>query len=92
MLKTKLRFTPEPEKIDPVIAAINESTKRTDVNNKALIDAVKTVILSQSQVPAAAPKVEVISPVSAPSRPRKWTFTVERDENNLMTRIIAEAG
>jgi len=94
MLKTKLRFTPEPEKIDPVIAAISaansDAAKRADAGNKALIEAIKTVIVTQPQVPQS--RAAVVQPTTPPSRPRKWTFTVERDENNLMTRIIAEAG
>jgi len=91
MIKSKLKLVDEtPE--DPstaVAAAIVEAARRTDASNKALIEAIKTLIIP-------APKVQVIHhetqvPTTAGDRPRKWVFTVARDADGLMTSITAEA-
>jgi hypothetical protein len=80
------------EPIDPnksVSAAIIEAAKRTDDSNKALILAVKDIMMTAPQVHVAAPQVRVQLPANA--KPTKWVFSVQRDENGLMTSITAEA-
>lgn len=72
-----------------VAEAILEAGRRTDESNKALIAAVKSIMVSAPNVAVAAPQVKVQMPATA--KPTKWTFTVERDANGLMTQITAEA-
>jgi len=78
--------------VDPnksIAEAVLEAGRRTDASNKALIDAVKSVIMQAPQVQVAAPQVKVQLP--AVVKPTKWVFTVHRDEQGLMTQITAEA-
>ena len=86
-------------KLKPIVKAnpnqdIAEALARNDISNKALIDAVKGIMMK-------APEVQVVQlpsqaqPVAAEQplirRPRKWVFTVERDEHGLMAGISAKA-
>ena len=78
--------------VDPnksVAAAIIEAGRRTDESNKALIQAVKSIMMAAPQVVHHETKTDVA--VAVP-RPTKWTFKVERDQDGLMTQIIAKAG
>ena len=91
MLKSSAKIVEVP-RIDPnksVAEAIAEAAKRTDASNKALIDAVKAIMVQAPQVHVAAPQVKVQLPAVA--KPTKWVFTVHRDEQGLMTTVTAEA-
>lgn len=92
MLKSQLKLKPV-EKPNPN-RDIAEALARSDISNKALIDAVKGIMMKAPEVqvvqlPAQAQPIPVEQPVIR--RPRKWTFTVERDENGLMSGISAKA-
>jgi hypothetical protein len=86
-------------KLDPIVKrdpnqGIAEALARSDLSNKALIDAVKGIMMKAPEVqvvqlPAQAQPVPVEQPIIR--RPRKWTFTIERDENGLMDGISAKA-
>mgnify|MGYP001193026323 CR=1 FL=1 len=89
-----VKLTGEIKPVDPnrgIAEAITEAARRTDASNKALIDAVRSIITK-------APEVQVVhhetvqATQAVAKRPAKWTFTVERDEQGLMTSITAVAG
>ena len=80
------------EPIDPnksVAEALLEVGRRTDASNKALIEAVKGIIMKAPDVQVAAPQVKVQLPANA--KPAKWVFKVERDAEGRMTQITATA-
>ena len=90
MIKSKLQLVDETE-IDPgqaVADAILQMGRATDASNKALIQAVKSIIMAPPQVQVV--HHETVQAVKA--RPTKWTFKVERDAQGLMTQITATAG
>lgn len=83
MIKGKLNVTPiETAKPDRSVA------DAIVTGNKALLEAIKSITVQ-------APEIQVVhhegKSVQIPMKPKKWTFTVERDENNLLTRIVAES-
>ena len=91
MLKGNIKLARD-EVVDPnkgVAEAIIEAGRRTDTSNKALIEAIKSVVMQAPQVQVAAPQVKVQLP--AVVKPTKWVFTVHRDEQGLMTTVTAEA-
>lgn len=88
-----VKLAGEIKPVDPnrsVSEAILETGRRTDASNKALIEAVKGILVKAPEVQVAAPQVKVQMPATA--KPTKWTFTVERDGDGLMTSITATAG
>ena len=92
MLKGYVKLKPTV-KVDPN-KGIADALARADINNKALIDAVKGIMMKAPEVqvvqlPAQAQPVAAELPVIR--RPRKWVFTIERDENGLMAGISAKA-
>ena len=92
MLKGNVKLIRD-EPLDPnksVAEAILEAGRRTDASNKALIDAVKGIIMKAPDIQVAAPQVKVQMPTNA--KPTKWVFKVERDAEGRMTQITAEAG
>ncbi len=88
-----VKLAGEIKPIDPnkgVSEAILEAARRTDASNKALIEAVKSIIAKAPEVHVAAPQVKLQMPAAA-GRPTKWVFKVERDSQGLMTQITATA-
>lgn len=92
MIKSKLKLVDEPE-IDPgqaVAEAILQAGRRTDESNKALIAAIKGIIMAPPQVQVVHHETVQPAPAAKP-RPTEWTFTVVRDAQGLMTSITARA-
>lgn len=88
-----VKLAGEIKPVDPnrsVSEAILEAGRRTDASNRALIEAVKGILVKAPEVQVAAPQVKVQMP--AAQKVTKWTFTVERDGDGLMTSITATAG
>lgn len=91
MLKGHVKLVKDeiPDPNRSVAAAILEAAQRTDASNKALIEAVKHIMVQAPQVQVAAPQVKVQLPAN--QKPTKWVFTVQRDGQGFIETITAEA-
>lgn len=92
MLKSKLKLVPLAEH-DPnktLAVAILEAGRRTEESNKALITAVKGIIMAPPQVQVVQHEGKQV-PLAAIARPTRWTFSMVRDTNGLLTQVTAEA-
>jgi TPP-dependent pyruvate/acetoin dehydrogenase alpha subunit len=89
MLKSSLKVV-EVQKNDPnkaIAEAISDSTRRSDEQHKALIEAVKGIVMKAPDVSVAAPQVKVQMPEN--KKPTKWTFTMNRNADGLLESITA---
>lgn len=98
MLKTKLKFKPEPEKVDSVAEAIIESAKRTDASNKALIEAVKSIMMAPPQVQVVYPEAKIPAmPIPVPRQaappariPQRRVFGVNLNAQGVLAHVSVD--
>ena len=85
-----LELVKSAPKVDPLkvmTGALEESARRTEASNKALIEAVKSMVIKAPDVSVAAPQVKVQMPEN--KKPTKWTFTMNRNADGLLESITA---
>jgi hypothetical protein len=71
---------PAKDLSEPLLAAIKglaDTTNQANAGNRELLERVVEIV--QRPVPVEVPK------------PKRWVFTVERGDNDLMTRVVADA-
>jgi hypothetical protein len=87
MIKGRVKFDSAIEPVDPnagVAQAIAEAGRRTDESNRALIDAVKGIMMTPPQVQVAAPQVKV----QMPAKVSGWEFTIGYQEIDGFQRPV----
>lgn len=85
-----VKSAPKADPIRVMTDALTESARRTEASNKALVEAVKGIVMKASDVNVAAPQVKLQMPES--KKPLKWTFTMVRNAEGLLESITAVAG
>jgi len=87
MIRGNVKLNSAIEPVDPnagVAQAIAEAGRRTDESNRALIDAVKGIMMTPPQVQVAAPQVKV----QMPNKVNSWTFTIGYQEIDGFQRPV----
>lgn len=99
-LKNTMAKAATLRKQNPPEPASKSSTPPMLANRMAIapvVSAVKDLALATEKAAAANQQllIKIVAAVERPApdgviAPTRWVFTVERDENGLMTRVIAE--
>ena len=84
-----VKVAPKADPVKIMTGAIDAAARRTEESNKALIEAVKKIVIQAPTVAVAAPQVRVQMPEN--KKPMKWTFTMVRGADGLLESITAEA-